>query len=67
MVAVLLLVCVSVLIAMGFLLVLLRIVKNNHSDEDDVLLLRMLFDVRLPEGDNNTHHKENQTRNPSYK
>lgn len=67
MVAVLLLVCVSLLIATVFLLAFLWTVKNNQTDEDDIPLLRLLFDDRLPEEENDTHHQENQTHNPSYK
>ncbi len=67
MVAVLLLVCVSLLIATGFLLAFLWTVKNNQTDEDDIPLLRLLFDDRLPEEENDTHQQENQTHNPSYK
>lgn len=67
MVAVLLLVCVSLLIATGFLLAFLWTVKNNQTDEDDIPLLRLLFDEHLPEEENDTHYQENQTHNPSYK
>lgn len=67
MVAVLLLVCVSLLIATAFLLAFLWTVKNNQTDEDDIPLLRLLFDDRLPEEENDTHQQENQTHNPSYK
>lgn len=67
MVAVLLLVCVSLLIATTFLLAFLWTVKNNQTDEDDIPLLRLLFDDRLPEEENDTHQQEIQTHNPSCK